>query len=66
MLRFSSLINTLSLMEARRQNVLNFTLQAAFTVLSILTNGNKNYDLPRMCEVCLKYEQSTAQELFNS
>ena len=48
-------------MEVGAQNVLNFSPQAAFTALSILTNSDKNYYLQEMyCEnlfeICLKFE----------
>ena len=42
-------IDTLSLMEARRQNVLKFPPQVAFTVLSILMNGYKNFTIQGTC-----------------
>ena len=43
--------NTLSSMEARRQNVVKFPLQVEFMVLSILTNGEKNYNIQGTCEI---------------
>ena len=42
--------NTLSSMEVRRLNVLKFPPRTAFTVLSTLTNGEKNYNLQATCE----------------
>ena len=42
--------NTLSLMEARRKNVLKFPLQISLTVLSVLMNGFKNCNIQGKCE----------------
>ena len=54
---------TLSSTEVGRQDVLKSLLQAAFTVLPILMNGNKTVISKKCVKICLKCERSTGQEL---